>query len=102
MPNKPYKFPQPIDYPAKDPIILCPADRVIKLYKQALSKDAQRVSPAVRQWFVDEAIANGWADCRFLPVVQSKHSAGCILLNPAVVKVTLKRITINLVAGQDA
>ena len=96
MPGKKLKFPNPNDYPAKDPIVLCPSDRVKGLFDQANGKKSKRVAKKVIDWFVEEAKKNGWADCRFLPTVQSRHSAGCILLNPLSVKVEINRITINL------
>lgn len=94
MPRK-YKFPAPKDYAAKDPVILCPAERVICLYNQATGKDAKRIAKTMKEWFVNEAKTNGWAACEFTPEVQSKHGGGAILLNPPSVKVTVQQIIIQ-------
>jgi hypothetical protein len=98
MPGKKLKFPVPRDYPAKDPVVLCPTERVIGLYKQATGKTTKRIAKKITEWFAAEAKKHEWADCRFLPTVQSRHSAGCILLNPnsKSVVVSLHQITINL------
>lgn len=96
MPGKKLKFPNPKDYPAKDPVVLCPADRVIGLYNQATGNKAQRIAMNLKAWFEAEAKAKGWVDCRFVPEVQSRHGAGCMLLNPLSVTVTLKKIEIHL------
>ena len=93
MPRK-HKFPEPQDYAAKDPVILCPADRVVTLYNEATGKDARRLAKKMKEWFVEEALRKGWADCQFPPEVQSKHGGGAILLNPPSVKVTLNQIII--------
>ncbi len=77
--SKEYKFPDPNDYPAKSPAVLCPFDRVIKLYNQKTNSDAKRISKTVRAWFYQQAHQAGWAGTHFLPEVQSHHGAGCIL-----------------------
>jgi hypothetical protein len=90
------KFPLPKDYPAKDPIILCPADRIISIYNKANGSNRRSVAKGIIEWFKQQASDNGWADCRFVPAVQTKHSAGCILLNPLSVTVTVNQIVIRL------
>ena len=95
MPGKKLKFPEPKDYPAKDPVILCPAERVVGLYNQATGKNAKRVAKKMKDWFAAEAGSKGWVKCQFPPEVQSKHSGGCILLNPLSVKVTVNQIVIQ-------
>ena len=96
MPGKKLKFPDPKDYPAKNPVVLCPADRVIGLYNQATGNNAERIAKKLKEWFEKEAILKGWASCRFVPEVQSRHGAGCMLLNPLSVTVTLHKIEIHL------
>lgn len=76
---RPFKFPDPNDYPLKSPAVLCPADRVINLYNQANGLQAQRISQSVREWFYSSAHHAGWGGAHFLPEVQSNHGAGCIL-----------------------
>lgn len=95
MSNK-LKFPDPKDYPAKDPVILCPADRAIGLYNQETNSHAVKIAKKLKIWFIQEAKQKGWIDCRFVPEVQSKHGAGCILLNPLSVEVTVNQIVIKL------
>ena len=102
MATKKLKFPDPKDYPAKNPVVLCPTTRVKGLYDQDTGKTSTRVAKQMMKWFVDEALKHGWAGCRFLPTVQSKHSAGCMLLNPQSVTITLHQITINLPKDDDA
>lgn len=94
MPKK-HKFPEPKDYAAKDPVILCPADRVVTLYNEATGKGAKRIAKKMKEWFADEATKKGWAACEFPPEVQSKHGGGAILLNPPAVKVTVQQIIIQ-------
>ena len=79
--TKRVKFPSPMDYKAADPEILCPAERVIKLYNQDSGDTAKRIAKKVRKWFTATAIARGWK-VRFLPEVQTKHGAGCVLSRP--------------------
>jgi hypothetical protein len=93
------KFPETKDYGAKDPVILCPGERVIAIYKQETGKKAQRIAKKMKEWFMAEAKRRGWADCRFVPEVESRHGAGCVLLNPLSVKVTVNQIVIQLQNG---
>lgn len=95
MPGKKLKFPNPSDYAAKTPLILCPAERVIGLYNQATGKKSKRIAKNMKQWFADEAKKEGWTGCHFVPEVQSKHGAGATLLNPPSVSVTVNQVTIN-------
>lgn len=95
MAGKKLKFPVPKDYPAKDPVILCPAERVIGLYNQETGNTATRVAKKMKEWFSEEALKKGWAACEFPPEVQTKHSGGCILLNPPAVKITVNKIVIQ-------
>lgn len=76
-----YKFPDPNDYPAKSPAVLCPAGRVLALYNQETGGDAKRISKKVKQWTSTQAQEIGWQGIHFLPEVQSQHGAGCILWN---------------------
>ena len=76
------KFPDPSDYRPASPAVLCPADRVIGLYKQDTGDAAERLSKKVRMWFASKAHEAGWAGIHFLPEVQSHHGAGCVLWRP--------------------
>jgi hypothetical protein len=96
MPGKKLKFPDPKDYPAKDSVILCPADRAIRLYNQATGLKAKKIAKKLTEWFVAEAKNKGWAERRFVPEVQSKHGAGCILLNPLSVTINIHNIVIKV------
>ena len=106
MPGKPLKFPHPSNYPPITPAVLCPADRVIGLYNQNNKKQAQRLSQKVRKWFFQHARAQGWGGMLFLPEVQSKHGAGCILWVPSekTLSLTLKAtmLVIDTSADEDA
>jgi len=75
-------FPNPNQCTAANPAMLCPAERVLNLYNQATAKSAQRIAKSVREWFAKTAQQNGWAGVHFLPEVQSKHGAGCVLWPP--------------------
>lgn len=77
-----FKFPNPSDCKAGQPAMLCPAERVLKLYNQDNGKDAKRISKSVRAWFGTTAEQQGWAGVHFLPEVQSNYGAGCILWPP--------------------
>ena len=85
---KNFKFPDPVDYPPKHPVVMCPGERVLILYTQGTGDSAQRISAKVRTWFSDRAAAEGWAATHFLPEVQSLHGAGCLLLSKGNAKVT--------------
>ena len=73
---KNFKFPDPNDYPPKSPAVLCPSERVLNLYNQDSGHRADRVSKKVKLWFAQEAHARDWAGVRFLPEVQTQHTAG--------------------------
>jgi hypothetical protein len=90
------KFPNPNDYAAKHPVVLCPADRVLGLYEQATGKRAARIAKNLKAWFTNEAKQKGWAGCRFVPEVQSVHGAGAMLLNPLSTKIEVQQIIIQL------
>jgi hypothetical protein len=95
MPGRKLKFPAPNDYPAITPVVLCPADRVIGLYNQETGGNAKRIAKKLRIWFSAEAVRNGWALCKYVPEVQSKHGAGCLLLNSPQVQINVNRVIIN-------
>ena len=100
----PFKFPDPNDYPRKVPAVLCPADRVLNLYRQATNQHAQRISQSVREWFYRAAHDAGWGGAHFLPEVQSNHGAGCILWvgyrgDPHIIQVN---ITPQVLVMQDS
>ena len=73
------KFPNPNDRKLAKPAILCPAERVLNLYKQDSGDPAQRISKKVRDWFRNEAHKSGWGGVQFLDEVESNHGAGCVL-----------------------
>jgi hypothetical protein len=100
-----YKFPDVNDYGAKHQAVLCPGDRVIELYTQSNPKPAQRISNAVKTWFTSEAHKQGWAGVRFLPQVQTQHSAGAILWQPpkaVSVQITVTEQTLVMIDSVDA
>jgi hypothetical protein len=90
VPGQPLKFPNPSNYPPSTPAVLCPAERVIGLYNQSNTKQAQRLSQTVRTWFLEQAHHLGWGGVHFLPEVQSKHGAGCILWVPSQKTMSMK------------
>ncbi len=79
--KKPHKFPRSAERSTAKPAVLCPADRVLKLYNQGSGKSAKKISKSVRDWFSAEAHRDGWTVVGFLPEVQSQHGAGCMLYN---------------------
>lgn len=85
------KFPRPKDYAAKEPAILCPADRVLGLYNQDSGSTAARIAKKVRAWFASQAGQQGWAGVHFLKQVPSIRGAGCVLWRPpAQINVNVK------------
>jgi hypothetical protein len=85
-----FVFPSPASCKPKDRAVLCTAERIIKLYNQSNTDQAQRISKKVKRWFADTAAKRGWAGAHFLPEVQSGHGAGCVLfLPPTSVNVTV-------------
>lgn len=97
------KFPNPNKCKPEDAAVLCPADRVIGLYNQNGGDAAKRIAQKVRLWFAAEALKNGWAGVHFLPDVQSKHGAGCVLwLPPRQVNISINITNTTLVlTAQD-
>jgi len=86
--TKRLKFPSPRDYKPAEPEILCPAERVIKLYNQGSGDTAKRIAKKVQGWFTAEAKKRGWKHVRFLKEVQSNHGAGCVLSRPPATQAT--------------
>jgi hypothetical protein len=74
-----FKFPKAKDRSPNEPAVLCTAERVLNLYNQANEKPAQKISKKVREWMFDAAHQEGWSGVHFVPEVQSKHGAGCML-----------------------
>ena len=98
------KFPRPKDYAAKEPAILCPADRVLGLYNQDSGSTAARIAKKVRAWFASQAGQQGWAGVHFLKQVPSTHGAGCVLWRPPAqinVNVTITKKVLVLRAQED-
>lgn len=96
------KFPKPEDYKQSSPAILCPAERVIGLYKQGSGRDCQRIAKKVKEWFFSEAAKMGWAGVHFIPEVQSNYGAGCILWMPPKVQITVTKETLVLMPGNPS
>jgi hypothetical protein len=99
-----HKFPDPKDYPPKFPAVLCPSERVLYLYNQESGKSAKRIAKKVKKWFTEEAHRLGWAGVRFLPEVQTQHSAGAILWQPPStvnVQITVTKQTLVLAEAED-
>jgi hypothetical protein len=94
MPNKPYKFPNPETYALDKPVVFCPKERILKLYKQSTGKTHTSLTSKIVLWFAKESKAKGWAGCILVPIVQTKHHAGCILANQRALNLTLKAILI--------
>lgn len=97
------KFPNPTDYPPKFPAVLCPSERVLALFNQDSGDHAKRIASKVKDWFTAEAHKKGWAGVRFLPEVQTQHSAGAVLWTTSMmnVQVTVTRQTLVLAEAED-
>jgi hypothetical protein len=78
--GRPFKFPNPNDYSLNKSATFCPADRILNLYNQDNSSDAQKISNTVREWFANRATQEGWSSVHFLHEVETEHYAGCALL----------------------
>lgn len=92
------KFPDPKKCTQENPAVLCPADRLLGLYNQDSGKSAKKISKTVRGWFAREASSKGWAGVNFVPDVQSKHGAGCVLwLPPQQINIKITKTTNVLV-----
>jgi len=101
MGNK-LKFPTPANCRPADPAVLCSAERVLGLYNQANADEATRIAKKVKTWFRNEAYKIGWAGVHFLPDVQSKHGAGCVLwIPPTRTDVQITVTTNMLVLRED-
>jgi hypothetical protein len=75
----PFKFPKAKDRSPNEPAVFCTAERVLNLYNQEHEQQAKRISKKVRDWTFNEAHQEGWSGVHFVPEVQSKHGAGCML-----------------------
>ena len=96
MAGRNYKFPTPASCKLKDGAVLCDAERILALYNQATGKEQKRITDPVKQWFLGQLLARGWAGGHFLPEVQSGHGAGCVLfVPPQQVNVSVK-VTQNM------
>ena len=76
------KFPNPNDLKRSKLAILCPAERVLRLYNQDSGDTAQRIADKVKDWFKTQAHKTGWEGVEFLEEVESAHGAGCVLWLP--------------------
>jgi hypothetical protein len=102
MAGKKFKFPDSKDASANKPAVFCTAERVLNLYNQDNDKPAQRISKKVRGWFFEAAHDAGWTGVHFIPEVQSKHGAGCMLWvaqDRANIKIT--KAVLVLVSGNE-
>jgi len=103
MPGRKLKFPTPESCRLKDCAVFCTAARVIDLYNQENQTKRKRITDTIKQWFATEATGHGWAGGHFLPEVQTKHGAGCVLFvppNQVNVNVTVTEKTLILFADQ--
>jgi hypothetical protein len=84
------KFPAPRDYKPANPAVICPGERVIRLYNQDSGDTAQKIAKKVRIWFASEALKRGWAGIHFLTEVQTNYGAGCVLWRPPPIQIEVK------------
>ncbi len=92
------KFPDPKKCTLENPVVLCPAERLLGLYNQDSGKTAKKISKTVRSWFAKEASSKGWAGVNFVPDVQSKYGAGGVLwLPPQQINIKITKTTNVLV-----
>lgn len=73
------KFPDPASCNQNQPVVFCDSSRIIKLYNYVNATPATRLSPTVKRWFHDQALAKGWGGCGFAKNVQNAVGAGFIL-----------------------
>lgn len=98
----PYKFPDAKARSPSEPAVFCTAGRVLNLHNQANEKQAQRISKKVREWFFEEAHTNGWNGVHFVPEVQSRHGAGCMLwVEQDRKKIKVTKTVLVLVSGNE-
>jgi hypothetical protein len=90
------KFPNPAERSEKDPAALCKNTRVVALYNTYHpGENAKRVSQKIRSWFLETARKEGWDSAIFVNDVETRHSAGCLLLKK------MNKIEINLFVSGD-
>ncbi|UZX45542.1 hypothetical protein A6U84_25725 (plasmid) [Agrobacterium sp. 13-2099-1-2] len=76
--------------------MLCKNTRVLALYNTySVGKNAQRISQEVRRWFLEKARQDGWDSAIFVNDVETRHSAGCLLLK------RMDKVEINLFIGAE-
>ena len=87
--TRPNKFPEPNEFPAKWPAVLCPRKRIKALFNESHKDNpAKSISLRVQTWFVNEAHTKGWVGVRFLPQIPTGVAAGAILWPAARVQVS--------------
>lgn len=67
-----FKFPDPNDRTINDPTTIADSERVLNLYNQENNQERERVTDNVKEWFTQEALAQGWNSADF-------HGNGCVL-----------------------
>lgn len=102
MAGNKFKFPDSKECSPNNPAVFCTAERVLNLYNQYHEKEAQRISKRVREWIFEQSHKQGWSGAHFIPEVQSKHGAGCMLWvvqDRTNIKVT--KAVLVLVSGEE-
>lgn len=70
---RPFLFPDPKDRSINAPSIIASAAQVLGTYNQANGEEREKVTDVVKEWFVKEALAQGWASADF-------HGSECVLV----------------------
>ena len=72
-------FPVPTEHKTEATAFLCTAERILALYKKQESKNQQRLTCTVKEWFKDTALKAGRNEIEFLENLQTGRIDGCRL-----------------------
>ena len=72
-------FPEPTQHKTEATAFLCTAERIRALYNKQESKNQQRLTCTVKDWFKETALKVGWNEVEFLESLQTGRIDGCRL-----------------------
>lgn len=72
-------FPEPTEHKTEATAFLCTAERILALYNKQESKNQQKLTCTVKDWFKETALKVGWNEVEFLENLQTGRIAGCRL-----------------------
>jgi hypothetical protein len=72
-------FPCPTSAKVGGNHFFCTSDRIISLYNKENRESRKKMTSAIRAWFKQKALAEGWIEAIFLHDTHTARFAGCML-----------------------